>query len=151
MHICLRTSGSSVSDTATVGAIRIPEMHKEGYTLEYASGLTVVSSTMGMIIPPSVPMVLYAMVAEKSVGKLFLAGAIPGIMIGLTMLSIAFAISYIKKHLREEKVLTGKGKLITIERSVLELIMPFLAANLVTLVAITFIPQLTLWLPSLLM
>lgn len=151
MHICLRTSGSSVSDTATVGAIRIPEMHKEGYTLEYASGLTVVSSTMGMIIPPSVPMVLYAMVAEKSVGKLFLAGAIPGIMIGLTMLSIAFAISYIKKHLREEKVLTGKEKLITIERSVLELIMPFLAANLVTLVAITFIPQLTLWLPSLLM
>ena len=50
-------SGSSVSDTASIGAILIPEMKNKGYSLEYASGITVASSTMGMIIPPSVPMV----------------------------------------------------------------------------------------------
>ncbi len=117
-------SGSSVSDTASVGAILIPEMKKKGYSLEYASGITVASSTMGMIIPPSVPMVIYAMAAEESVGKLFLGGAIPGIMIGLIMLTITFGISHIKKHPREEKILTKKERFVTIERSILAFIMP---------------------------
>ena len=53
-------SGSSVSDTASIGSVLIPEMEKRGYPKEYAAGLTVASSTMGMIIPPSIPMVLYA-------------------------------------------------------------------------------------------
>ena len=67
-------SGSSVSDTASVGAVLIPEMNKKGYTLEFSSGITVASSTMGMIIPPSVPMVIYAYISEESVGRLFLGG-----------------------------------------------------------------------------
>ncbi|MBI9104945.1 MAG: TRAP transporter large permease [Spirochaetales bacterium] len=126
-------SGSSVSDTASVGAIMIPEMNKKGYTLEYAAGITVASSTMGMIIPPSVPMIIYAMAAEESVGKLFLGSAIPGIMIGLIMLGITFAISYTKKHPREERSLSGKEKLITIQRSLLSLIMPLFVIGSVVL------------------
>ena len=76
-------SGSSTSDTASIGSILIPEMEKRGYPRQFAAGITVASSTMGMIIPPSIPVVLYAIVAQESVGQLFLGGMIPGIMIGL--------------------------------------------------------------------
>ena len=84
-------SGSSASDTASIGAVLIPEMTKRGYPIEVASGITVASSTMGMIIPPSVPMIIYAIAAEESIGQLFLGGIIPGIMVGLMqMLGIAY-------------------------------------------------------------
>ncbi len=86
-------SGSSASDTASIGAVLIPEMEKRGYPPAFAAGVTVASSTMGMIIPPSIPMVLYAVVAQESVGRLFLAGAIPGLLIGLLQLVIALEIA----------------------------------------------------------
>ena len=117
-------SGSSVSDTASVGAVLIPEMKKKGYTAEFASGITVASSTMGMIIPPSVPMIIYALVSEESVGKLFLGSLIPGIMIGVLMLGITLSVSYAKKYPREEVLLTGKEKLATARQSILAIIMP---------------------------
>jgi tripartite ATP-independent transporter DctM subunit len=82
-------SGSSTSDTASVGSILIPEMQRHGYSRRFAAGITVASSTMGMIIPPSIPVVLYAVVAQESVGQLFLGGTIPGIMIGLFQFGIA--------------------------------------------------------------
>ena len=88
---------------------------------------------MGMIIPPSVPMVVYAMIAEESVGKLFLGSAIPGFMIGIIMLTITFAISYTKKYPREERVLSKKDKLITIQRSILAIIMPLFVIGSVVL------------------
>jgi tripartite ATP-independent transporter DctM subunit len=117
-------SGSSVSDTASIGAVLIPEMHKKGYTKEFASGVTVASSTMGMIIPPSVPMVIYAFVAEESVGKLFLGGVFPGLIIGLLMLSITLAISLWRKYPKEEVKLTYREILNRIQRAILALIMP---------------------------
>ena len=76
-------SGSSASDTASIGSVLIPEMERRGYRKEVAAGITVASSTMGMVIPPSIPMVLYAVVAQQSVGKLFLGGVFPGIIVGL--------------------------------------------------------------------
>lgn len=79
-------SGSSASDTASIGSVLIPEMEKRGYKKEVAAGITVASSTMGMVIPPSIPMVLYAVVAQESIGKLFLGGVFPGIMVGLFQL-----------------------------------------------------------------
>jgi len=81
-------SGSSTSDTASVGSILIPEMERRGYDRRFAAGITVASSTMGMIIPPSIPVVLYAVVAQESVGQLFLGGAIPGLMIGILQLGV---------------------------------------------------------------
>ncbi len=117
-------SGSSVSDTASVGAVLIPEMQKKGYTPQFASGITVASSTMGMIIPPSVPMVIYAFVAEESVGKLFLGGVFPGIIIGVLMLSITLAISMWRKYPKEEVKLTKGDVFDRIRRAVLALIMP---------------------------
>lgn len=79
-------SGSSVADTSALGSILIPSMEKEGYPCKVASGITVASSTMGMIIPPSVPMIVYAMASGASIGKLFIAGLVPGVLIGLSQL-----------------------------------------------------------------
>jgi tripartite ATP-independent transporter DctM subunit len=126
-------SGSSVSDTASIGAVLIPEMKERGYTAEFASGVTVASSTMGMIIPPSVPMVIYALVAEESVGKLFLGSAIPGIMIGLIMLVITLGISYWKKYPREEIQLSRREQWVRIRQSILAIIMPVFVIGSVVL------------------
>ncbi len=86
-------SGSSVADTSAIGSILIPNMEKQGYSKGFAAGVTVASSTMGMIIPPSVPMLMYAMVSGASVGKLFLAGLIPGVLIGFSQLTLVWYIS----------------------------------------------------------
>ncbi|MGC9312113.1 MAG: TRAP transporter large permease [Sediminispirochaetaceae bacterium] len=117
-------SGSSVSDTASVGAVLIPEMEKKGYTKEFSCGITVASSTMGMIIPPSIPVVIYALVAEASVGRLFLGTAIPGFMIGFLMIGITLIISIVKKFPREEVDLSPREIGITVRRSLLAVIMP---------------------------
>lgn len=90
-------SGSSVADTSAIGSVLIPQMIEKGYPKEVAVGITVASSTMGMIIPPSVPMLLYAMISGESVGALFLAGAIPGLLIGVTQLALVYVISK-KRH-----------------------------------------------------
>jgi len=126
-------SGSSVSDTASVGAVLIPEMEKKGYTKEFSSGVTVASSTMGMIIPPSVPVVIYALVAEASVGKLFLGTAIPGFMIGFLMIAVALIISTVKRHPREVVDLSPREVATTIRRSLLAVIMPLFIIGAVVL------------------
>ncbi len=126
-------SGSSVSDTASIGAVLIPEMKRRGYTLEFASGVTVASSTMGMIIPPSVPMVIYALVSQESVGKLFLGSAIPGIMIGLIMLAITIGISYWMKHPKEEVSLRPREVFVRVRQSILAVIMPVFVIGSVVL------------------
>lgn len=117
-------SGSSASDTASIGSVLIPEMEKRGYPKRFAAGITVASSTMGMIIPPSIPMVLYAIVAEESVGKLFLGGLIPGLMIGIFQLVITMVISQKKKYPKEEISLTRENISRRVGRSFFALIMP---------------------------
>lgn len=87
-------SGSSVADTSALGSILIPAMEDLGYPPDASAGITVASSTMGMIIPPSTPMIVYSMISGASVGALFMAGAVPGILIGLTQLIVVFAISH---------------------------------------------------------
>ena len=89
-------SGSSVADTSALGSILIPAMEEKGYPKSASAGITVASSTMGMIIPPSTPMVVYAMVSGASIGALFMAGAVPGILIGLTQLVLVFWFSHKK-------------------------------------------------------
>lgn len=86
-------SGSSASDTASIGSVLIPEMEKRGYPTSFAAGITVASSTMGMIIPPSVPMIIYAVAAGESIGRLFMGGIIPGIMVGLFQLVIVWLLA----------------------------------------------------------
>ena len=126
-------SGSSVSDTASIGSILIPEMKKRGYPEDYAAGLTVASSTMGMIIPPSIPMVLYAVTAQESVGRLFLGGVFPGIMVGVFQLLITIVISNKNSFPRENKTVSFDTILkMTVKNSYI-LFMPFFVVGSVIL------------------
>jgi tripartite ATP-independent transporter DctM subunit len=85
-------SGSAVADAAGLGVIEIRAMVKEGYTARYAATISAVSATIGPIIPPSIPFVIYGSLANVSVGALFLAGIVPGLLMGLgLMAAIAIA------------------------------------------------------------
>ena len=87
-------SGSAVADTSAIGSILIPAMKKEGYPAEFSAAVTAASSAIGPIIPPSIPFVVYALLSGVSIGKLFIAGAIPGILMGFYLLVTSFIISY---------------------------------------------------------
>lgn len=86
-------SGTSMADTAAVGGVIIPAMNKRGYKPDFTAAVTASSSTIGIIIPPSVPMILYAVFVGISTTKLFIAGFVPGILIGLGLLVVSFVIS----------------------------------------------------------
>lgn len=79
-------SGSAVADTSALGSMLIPAMEKEGYTRRFAAAITAASSVIGPIIPPSGIMIIYAYVMSESVAALFLAGIVPGIMVGLGLM-----------------------------------------------------------------
>ncbi|API91996.1 membrane protein [Virgibacillus pantothenticus] len=86
-------SGASQADAAGVGKILIPSMKKQGYDKETAVGVTAASSTVGVIIPPSIPMIIFAGLTNASIGALFLGGIIPGILIGLGMMVLVYIIA----------------------------------------------------------
>ena len=90
-------SGTAISDTASLGAVMIPAMKKEGYDSDFSCAITAASSTVGPIIPPSLPMIIAATLSGLSVGKLFLAGAIPGLLLGVGLMLVAFFVA--KKEL----------------------------------------------------
>ena len=87
-------SGTSMADTAAIGGIMIPVMKEKGYAADFTAAVTASSSTIGIIIPPSVPMILYGVFVGISVTKLFIAGIIPGIFIGLGLILVASIISH---------------------------------------------------------
>ena len=83
-------SGSAVADVAAMGSILVPAMKKKGYPKEFAAAVTSSSATLAIIIPPSIPMILYAVMAETSVVQLFVAGIVPGILGGGGMMALAY-------------------------------------------------------------
>ena len=84
-------SGTAIADAAGLGTIEIKAMKDHGYSSEFAVGVTAASATLGPIIPPSLPFVIYAMMANVSVGALFLAGLLPGILMAfLMMVTVAY-------------------------------------------------------------
>jgi len=87
-------SGTSMADTAAIGGLMIPAMIKKGYKADFTAAVTASSSTIGIIIPPSVPMVLYGVFVGISVTKLFITGIIPGIFIGLGLILVSSIISH---------------------------------------------------------
>jgi C4-dicarboxylate transporter, DctM subunit len=96
-------SGSSPATAAAIGSIMIPGMVQAGYDKKYAMGLVAASGTLGILIPPSIPLIIYASVAEESVGKLFAAGVIPGLLLGGILLVSAIIHARIKKYGRLPK------------------------------------------------
>lgn len=83
-------SGSTSADVASIGGMLIGSMNEAGFDLSYATAVTAASATIGSIIPPSILMVLYSSITGISVGKLFMAGVVPGILIGITQMIYAF-------------------------------------------------------------
>ncbi len=83
-------SGSASADCAAIGSMLIPTMKREGYPAGFAAGLTAAASCMGPIIPPSIVMVIYGSMTNLSVGRLFLGGAIPGVMIGISCMLVVW-------------------------------------------------------------
>ena len=81
-------NGSAVADTSALGSLLVPAMEKEGYSRAFAAGLTAGSSLIGPIIPPSIFMILYASLTNTSVGDLFLAGIIPGLLLGVAFMGM---------------------------------------------------------------
>ena len=79
-------SGSAVADTSAIGSMLIPAMEKQGYTKKFAAAITAASSVIGPIIPPSGIMIIYAYVMGESVAALFLAGIVPGVMVGVGLM-----------------------------------------------------------------
>ena len=91
-------SGSGAATTAAVGATLVPELKKRGYREDSAAALVAAAGTIGVVIPPSVPMVLYAVIAEESVNRLFKAGFLPGIIMGVALILIALVQAYKWKY-----------------------------------------------------
>ncbi|ALS24920.1 MULTISPECIES: TRAP transporter large permease [Paenibacillus] len=89
-------SGSSSATTAAVGSTLIPAMENKGYPKNFATATCAASGELGVIIPPSIPMVVYGLVANVSVGSLFLGGFIPGIMIGLSLILVIIIVARVK-------------------------------------------------------
>ncbi|SMX44711.1 TRAP transporter large permease [Actibacterium lipolyticum] len=98
-------SGSAVADAAGIGKIIIEMMTKEGrYPPGYAAAITAASATIGPIIPPSIPMVLYALVSNSSIGYLFLGGILPGLVLGIVLMAMNFYLASKRGYALEEPV-----------------------------------------------
>ncbi|NLK04779.1 MAG: TRAP transporter large permease [Spirochaetales bacterium] len=117
-------TGSGVADTAALGSILIPAMEKEGYTPEYAAAVTVASSVIGPIIPPSVVMVIYSMATGESVGDLFSAGYVPGLLVALVLMILSYVYAKKYNHPRRTNKLPMKEVLYTLKESIIGMMCP---------------------------
>jgi C4-dicarboxylate transporter, DctM subunit len=93
-------SGSGAATTAAVGSSLVPELKRKGYDPASAASLIAASGTIGVVIPPSVPMIIYAVIAQQSVSRLFLNGIIPGVLMGIGLAAIAITQAYRRNYPR---------------------------------------------------
>ena len=93
-------SGTAVADAASIGGMMIPGMKRAGYPADFSAAVTSASSTIGPIIPPSVPMIIVGALSGISVGKMFIAGIIPGLLLGVGMLIITYILSVRRNYPR---------------------------------------------------
>lgn len=119
-------TGSAIGDTAALGSIMIPAMEEEGYDKDFSVAVTASSSIIGPIIPPSLLMIILGVAAEQSIGTLFVAGYVPGILIGLSLMVLTFF--YAKKRnytFRAERVSFRQGMVI-FRKAIIPLLMPII-------------------------
>ncbi|GAF20530.1 TRAP-type C4-dicarboxylate transport system, large permease component [Bacillus sp. JCM 19047] len=96
-------SGTALSDTASIGSVMIPAMKKQGYGAGFSAAVTSISSTVGPMLPPSLPMIIIGTLASVSIGDLFLAGAIPGVLLAIGFLIVTYIISVKRQYPKGEK------------------------------------------------
>jgi len=116
-------SGSSVATTFAIGAILIPALIRHGYPTNFAAALQATSAELGVIIPPSIPMILYGVSAEVSIGELFISGFGPGLLIGFALMVFVVIYARIKGYGKGDR--EGKLPMLTAaRRAALALLMP---------------------------
>jgi C4-dicarboxylate transporter DctM subunit len=116
-------SGSAIADAAGPGIVSIRQMEKNGYRPEFAGALTAASSTIGPIIPPSIPLVIYALVSSASIGALFLGGVVPGLLMAIAlMLAVQFVAK--KRNLPREAPIPWREYPRIVWRGLLPLTLP---------------------------
>ena len=106
-------SGTAVADSASIGGILIPAMVQQGYDEDFSVGVTAASSCIGPIIPPSLPMIMAGTLTGISVSKMFVAGIIPGILMGFGMMGVSYYISVKRNHPKNERRATLKEILVS--------------------------------------
>jgi tripartite ATP-independent transporter DctM subunit len=116
--------GAGVADTAAVGSILIPGMVRAGYRKDFSTAVTVVSSTIGPIIPPSIAFIVYGSITGVSIGALFLAGIIPGIIMGILQMLVVYREDKKSPLPRIEEKISASEKAKIIKNSIFALMMP---------------------------
>lgn len=91
-------TGSAIADASGIGLMEIQQMKKEGYDAEFSCAITAASATIGPIFPPSIPMVIYGMLSGASVGKLFMGGMVPGVLLAILLMVYVFFISHKRSY-----------------------------------------------------
>jgi len=118
-------SGSAPATTAAIGAVMVEPMEKKGYSKEFAAATVAASGTIGLLIPPSITMVLYGVIAGASIGKLFLAGIIPGLLMCFTLMGVEYMISR-KRGYGGDAPASFKEIFSSFKSSILALLMPLI-------------------------
>ncbi len=116
-------SGSSAATCASIGTVMIGEMEKRGYPKDYAAAVIASAGITGIVIPPSITLVIYGVVTGTSVGKLFVAGIIPGLFLSITMCMLSYYLCR-KKGYGERGKFSFRFVLVSIKKSILVLLMP---------------------------
>jgi C4-dicarboxylate transporter DctM subunit len=121
-------SGSSPATVVAVGALMIPAMVKNGYPKEFSTGLVATSGSLGILIPPSIPLIVFGIATEQNIGDLFLAGVLPGILAGVMLLGMAVFVAWKKGygHAGVGFRMSSKDKWKAFRDAILALALPFL-------------------------
>lgn len=120
-------SGSSVATAVTIGTVAIPEMIERGYDKKLALGLVAAGGTLGILIPPSIPLIIYGSVTGESVGKLFVAGIIPGLL--LTLFFIIFIVVFSARNLPLQLAASWDERIQALKQSCWGLFLPILVVG----------------------
>jgi len=119
-------SGSCIADSSGIGSILIPPMLKHGYDKDFAIAVTASSSTIGPIIPPSIQMVIYSSYAGVSIGRMFLGGTLPGVLIGFSLMVLSYIICLKRGYDEKSKRATFKEIVNSFKKSILVLFIPII-------------------------
>jgi len=117
-------TGSATADTGAVGSIMIPAMVQRGYPAAFAAAVTAAAGTLGIIIPPSVVMIMYGVITDTSIGGLFAAGVIPGFMLAVTFMLTAWWVGVREGFPKSDKIPTVRGFVTHFTRAAPAILMP---------------------------
>lgn len=116
-------SGSAVAAVGGLGEIEVKAMKENGYDGPFAAAVATAASVLGPIIPPSIPMIIYAAMTEESVGRLFLGGIVPGVLMGVSLMVLIYFMARSRRYPRDERT-SGREKLVATGEAIVPLLMP---------------------------